>query len=114
MIALNEVRADLKLAAAWCDVVGASARGTDFYGQVFLLNSGRVTVAPMVALAGRHKYSTTANKIARECLELVGYPPVTYATYPPRTKSTWVSVGPRSHHDHALAIRYFKAFGMTP
>ncbi|MGK7652071.1 hypothetical protein ACSQ76_06545 [Roseovarius sp. B08] len=114
MIALDEVRADLKLAAAWCDIVDPSVRGADFYGQVYLLSSGRTTVTPMVELSRRYRHAATVNRIARACLDLVGYPPVTYASHPPRIKATMVKVGPRSHHDHAAALHFFNAFGMAP
>lgn len=114
MIALNEVRADLKLAAAWCDIVNASVRERTFYGQVFMLSSGRTTVTPLVKLPGGYEHAATVNALARECLDLIGYPPVTYATHPQRTEATLVKIGPRSHHDHASALRFFSAFGMAP
>jgi hypothetical protein len=114
VIALDEVRADLKLVAAWCDIVDPSVRRAGFYGQVYLLGSGRTTVTPMVELPGRYKHAVTVNRIARACLDLVGYPTVTYATHPPRIEATLVKIGPRSHHDHAAALRFFNAFGMVP
>lgn len=115
MIALNEVRGDLKMVAAWCDIVDASARGAAFYGQVFLLGSGRTTVTPMVDLpGGRYKDAATLNVLARKCLDLIGYPPVSYATHPQRIEATLVKVGPWSHHDHAAALKFFNAFALVP
>jgi hypothetical protein len=114
VIALNEVRADLRLAAAWCDMIDVSARGADFYGQVILLSSGRTAVVPMVALSKCYRCAKLIDTIAQECLNLIGHSPVTYATFPPRIEVTLVKVGPRSCHDHAAALRFFKAFGMTP
>ena len=52
MIALNEVRADLTLAAAWCDILHPRIAGRPVYGHVFALRSGRTRVTPMVETGG--------------------------------------------------------------
>lgn len=114
MIALNEVRDDLTLAAAWCDILHPRIAGRPVYGHVFALRSGRTRVTPMVdtggaGLAGAERI----NALARACLEILGYPPLAFGTQPDQIRAALIRIEARSNHDRAAALRHFSGLGLT-
>jgi len=114
MIALNEVRADLRLAAAWCDILHPRIAGRPVYGHVFALRSGRTRLTPMLDTGGvRLADAERINALARACLEILGYPPLTFGTQPDQIRAALIRIEARSNHDRASALRYFSGLGLT-
>tara|TARA_R100000687_G_C6424599_1_gene152696 strand:- start:212 stop:559 length:348 start_codon:yes stop_codon:yes gene_type:complete len=112
MIALNEIRADLTLAVAWCDLEHTAVRERHAIGHVFLQRTGRTAVRPMIQLSGQSlEEAEEINALARACLEILGYPAVSVATRPSEIRVALVKVGPRSNHDRIAAFQLFSGLG---
>ncbi|WP_163849213.1 hypothetical protein [Pseudooceanicola aestuarii] len=114
MIALNQVRADLTLAAAWCELCHPRIAGRPVYGHVFALRSGRTRVTPMVDIGGAALAEAEGiNALASACLELLGYAPLDFGVQPDRIRATLIRIETRSNHDRAAALRHFSGLGLT-
>lgn len=114
MIALNQVRADLTLAAAWCEICHPRITGRPVYGHVFALRSGRTRVMPMVETGGAGlAEAERINALAGACLEILGYAPLDFGTQPDRIRAALIRIDTRSNHDRGAALRHFSGLGLT-
>ncbi|MDT0684557.1 hypothetical protein RM543_17940 [Roseicyclus sp. F158] len=108
MIALNEVRADLTLAAAWCELVFPKSRGCPVFGNVYVDRSGRTIVWPRVEVPSVDLDDFLFAKIvADEALEVLGYLTRRVWEKPDSMCVACVQIGPRSNHDRIAALREF-------
>jgi len=114
MIALNEVRADLTLAAAWCDLVFPKSRGWPVVGEVYVDQSGRTIVRPSVEILGVDLDGfLLAKLLVDEALEVLGYLTTRGRETPDSMCVACVQIGPRSNHERIAALREFSVLRRT-
>ncbi|SDG52552.1 hypothetical protein [Alloyangia pacifica] len=97
MIALNQTRDDLTLAAAWCEVRHPCIAGLPVYDHVFALHTGRTRVAPMV--------DTGAVALAGVFLKLLGYAPLDFGAPRDQVRAALIRIEAQSNNDRAAALR---------
>ena len=110
MIALNQVRADLTLAAAWCEILHPRVAGS-----ARLRPCLRTALRPDAGDAGGAGLAKAEriNALAGVCREILRYAPLDFGAQPDRIRAALIRIEARSNHDRAAALRHFSGLSLT-